>query len=149
MSNLPTLLVCADSPQIITSPPNLDLFPGSNGELSCGTTGVPQPWTTWFKTANTGVMTELPTVGATFTKLATGLELHDVIREDSGVYECRVQNGIGSAMQTATVRVEGTFSIILITLNCFTHQTTLLFISYISLSLSLPLSLSHSVQESP
>ena len=50
---------------------------------------------------------ELPTVGSTFTKLTTGLELHDVAREDSGVYECMVQNGIGTAAQAATIRVEG------------------------------------------
>ena len=75
--------------------------------LPCLSTGLPQPWSTWFKTDNTGVRNELPTIGSTFTKLTTGLELHDVAREDSGVYECMVQNGIGSAAQAATIRVEG------------------------------------------
>jgi len=46
-------------------------------------------------------------VGSTFTVHTQGLELHDVGRNDTGMYECRVENVFGSTVQTASVRVEG------------------------------------------
>ncbi len=65
------------------------------------------PWSTWFKTDMFGVRSELPTLGPSFTKLSSGLELHDVNREDTGIYECMVDNGVGTTQQSANIRVEG------------------------------------------
>ena len=99
--------VHAGPPLLTALPSDTDLAPGTTAVLSCVSTGLPQPWSTWFKTNTSGVRSELPTIGPTFTKLSTGLELHDVDRDDSGLYECVVDNGIGTAQQSATVRVEG------------------------------------------
>ena len=49
----------------------------------------------------------LPIVGGTFTVHTQGLELHDVERNDTGMYECQVENVLGSTVRTASVRVEG------------------------------------------
>ena len=94
-------------PRFTVPPSDIDLIPGSTATLSCVSSGQPEPWSTWFKTNTSGARIELPTLGSTFTKLSTRLELHDVNRDDSGVYECVVDNGIGTAEQSATVRVEG------------------------------------------
>ena len=85
----------------------MDLAPGTTAFLNCVPDGFPQPWTTWFKTDIFDVRTQLPNFGATFSKFSNGLQLHDVSREDSGMYECRVENRLGSSQQMAMVRVEG------------------------------------------
>ena len=68
---------------------------------------MPHPHTRWYKTDVLGTRRELPIVGSTFTVHTQGLELHDVGRNDTGMYECRVENVLGSTVQTASVRVEG------------------------------------------
>ena len=68
---------------------------------------MPRPHTRWYKTDVLGTQRELPIVGSTFTVHTQGLELHDVGRNDTGMYECRVENVLGSTVQTASVRVEG------------------------------------------
>ena len=68
---------------------------------------MPLPQTRWYKTDVLGTRRELPIVGSTFTVHTQGLELHDVGRNDTGMYECRVENVFGSTVQTASVRVEG------------------------------------------
>ena len=60
-----------------------------------------------FKTDIFEARTELPNFGTTFTKFSNGLQLHDVGREDSGMYKCFVENRLGSMRQDAMVRVEG------------------------------------------
>lgn len=45
--------------------------------------------------------------GATYTRLREGLRLHDVTSGDSGMYECMVDNRLGTDSRTAMVRVEG------------------------------------------
>ena len=85
----------------------MDLAPGTTAFLSCVPNGFPQPWTTWFKTDIFGSRSQLPNFGITFTKFSNGLQLHDVGREDSGMYECVAENRLGSMRQDAMVRVEG------------------------------------------
>ena len=75
--------------------------------LNCEVTGLPRPQITWYKTDVLGSRRVLPIVGGTFTVHTQGLELHDVERNDTGMYECRVENVLGSTVQTASVRVEG------------------------------------------
>ena len=96
-----------EPPRISISPSNLDLAPGNTAFLSCVPNGFPQPWTTWFRTNIFGARSQLPSLGDTFTKFSNGLQLHDVSRDDSGTYECRVENRLGSTEQQALVRVEG------------------------------------------
>ena len=87
----------------------MDLAPGTTAFLSCVPNGFPQPWTTWFKTNIFGERSQLPNFGTTFTKFSNGLQLHDVGREDSGMYECLVENRLGSMRQDAMIRVEGKY----------------------------------------
>ena len=46
-------------------------------------------------------------IGPSHFQLSTGLQLQNVGRNDSGTYECLVENLLGMASTTATVRVEG------------------------------------------
>ena len=96
-----------EPPRITMSPSSLDLAPGTTAFLICVPNGFPQPWTTWFKTDIFGARSQLPNFGTTFTKFSNGLQLHDVGREDSGMYECVAENRLGMMQQNAMVRVEG------------------------------------------
>ena len=54
-----------------------------------------------------GQRVELGIVGPTHTQLSLGLQLQGVSGNDSGTYECEVENALGRIVQQATIRVEG------------------------------------------
>lgn len=95
-------------PAIIVPPTDTDLAPGGNSFLSCEASGLPLPLPTWYRTSELGIREQLPIRGDTFVVHTQGLQLSGVVREDSGTYECVVDNVLGSDRQSARVRVEGT-----------------------------------------
>lgn len=96
------------NPGIPTPPRDSDLAPGDTTTLECQVSGFPHPHTTWRKDDPVSQLTEeLDVVGPSHIQLSTGLQLHNVSSNDSGVYKCVVQNAINSTMEQATVRVEG------------------------------------------
>ena len=70
----------------------------NNLELFCNATGHPTPLITWYKVADPSVP---PSVG-------TVLNVTNMSRTDSGVYQCRASNGIGTNV----------FALANVTVNC-------------------------------
>ena len=96
------------NPRISAPPRDADLSLGASTLLECQVSGFPHPHTIWRKTNPLSRTTEeLSVVGPTHLQLSTGLQLRNVSGNDTGVYECVIENAFGSAMQQATVRVEG------------------------------------------
>ncbi len=92
----------------MAAPSDLDLLPGTSAFLDCQASGFPSPHSTWFKTDFvSGQREELSIVGPTHTQLSMGLQLQGVQGNDTGMYECEVENAFGRRVQQATVRVEG------------------------------------------
>ena len=102
-----SLSIFPAAPQITAGPSNSDLGPGDRVFLNCEVAGIPRPQIVWYKTDVQGRRRELPIVGDTFTVHTQSLELHDVARDDTGMYECQAGNVLGASSQRATVRVEG------------------------------------------
>lgn len=101
-----TLLPAA--PTITTSPRDADLTPGMGTFLNCTVSGFPSPRSSWFKTnLLTGRREELAVVGPTHVRYSNGLQLHNVGRDDNGMYQCVVHNALGMITNQATVRVGG------------------------------------------
>ena len=95
---------------IITAPSDVDLEPGQDTFIDCVVSGSPNPQIEWFMTNETGSRNQLiTTVGEHYIIHTTGLVLHNATRELSGVYECQVDNGLGSDVKSAQVRVKGQF----------------------------------------
>lgn len=95
-------------PSILVPPEDIDLIPGSGSFLDCIAVGIPNPHSTWFRTNFiSGQREELSVVGPSHFRLSTGLQLNNVGGNESGMYECVVENILGSVTETATVRVEG------------------------------------------
>ena len=94
-------------PLILVPPVDRDLIPGYGFVLDCVAIGIPNPHSSWFHTNFiSGQREELGVVSSSYFQLSTGLQLVDVGRNESGLYECLVENALGNASETATVRVE-------------------------------------------
>lgn len=68
-------------------------------ELFCNATGRPTPQITWYRVTDPSV--QLPN--------GTALKVKNINRTDSGVYQCRASNGIGTdvcASANVTVNCE-------------------------------------------
>ena len=68
-------------------------------ELFCNATGRPTPQITWYRVTDPSV--QLPN--------GTALKVKNIKRTDSGVYQCRASNGIGTdvcASANVTVNCE-------------------------------------------
>ena len=91
----------------MTLPRDVDLVPGMTTLLDCTVSGFPHPHVNWFKTGFiSGQMEELGIVGPSHIQLSVGLQLQDVGRNDSGIYECVAENAVGRTTSQATVRIE-------------------------------------------
>ena len=85
-----------DPPEIKRGPVSQTVNDSGYLELFCNATGNPPPNITWSKVEDPAV--QLPS-----DKL---LKLKNVSKTDSGVYQCRASNGIGSdAISSANVTV--------------------------------------------
>ena len=93
---------------IVTVPSDIDLKPGQGTSIDCAVTGTPNPRIEWFVTNEMGVRSQLITTAGEYYIIHTDrLELREVTQLNSGVYECVVQNELGSDVGSARVRVEG------------------------------------------
>lgn len=89
-------------------PSDVDLKPGEGAFLNCAVSGLPNPRIEWFVTNETGSRSQLmTTIGEHYIIHTDGIELRNITQQDSGVYECVVDNPLGSDTRTARVRVEG------------------------------------------
>ena len=96
-------LISVDSPTIDIRPISQAVNKSNNLELFCNATGHPTPQITWYKLADPS---ELLTVG-------TVLNVMNMNRTDSGVYQCRASNGIGiDAFASANVTVNSELKLI-------------------------------------
>jgi len=95
-------------PSIVVPPANRDLAPGSSSFLQCLAVGAPPPSSRWTRTNFiTGATESLDVIGPSYFQLSSGLQLENVGRNESGSYECTVENVFGQTSSSAMVRVEG------------------------------------------
>ncbi|XP_068826568.1 myosin light chain kinase, smooth muscle isoform X3 [Capricornis sumatraensis] len=78
---------------------------GQMGRFSCKITGRPQPQVTWLK----GDVPLQPSARVSMSEKngMQVLEIHDVTRDDVGVYTCMVVNGSGKASMSAELSIQG------------------------------------------
>ncbi|XP_020925890.1 myosin light chain kinase, smooth muscle isoform X1 [Sus scrofa] len=78
---------------------------GQMGRFSCKITGRPQPQVTWLK----GDVPLQPSARVTMSEKngVQVLEIHEVNRDDVGVYTCMVVNGSGKASMSAELSIQG------------------------------------------
>ncbi|KAJ1070645.1 hypothetical protein K5549_003624 [Capra hircus] len=78
---------------------------GQMGRFSCKITGRPQPQVTWLK----GDVPLQPSARVSVSEKngMQVLEIHDVTRDDVGVYTCMVVNGSGKASMSAELSIQG------------------------------------------
>lgn len=121
---------------IIVAPSDVDLKPGQGTFIDCVVSESPNPRIEWFFTNEMGFKSQLTsTVGDHYVIHTVKLELRNVTQQNSGVYECEVENELGRDFRSALVRVEGQYS-----RTC----TRLINIMYPMSSIGLPLPLSFS-----
>jgi len=97
-------------PSIYKGPSNKTVNESSDLALFCNATGTPPPKITWSKVA-------VPPVQLSFDEALT---VNNINKTDSGVYQCRASNGIGSdvfASSFVTVRCK-------LKLSCFIGDIT-------------------------
>lgn len=97
-------------PSIYIGPSNKTVNESSDLALFCNATGTPPPKITWSKVA-------VPPVQLSFDEALT---VNNINKTDSGVYQCRASNGIGSdvfASSFVTVRCK-------LKLSCFIGDIT-------------------------
>lgn len=95
-------------PSILIAPLDLDLIPGSTAFLNCTAIGSPTPQSSWTRTSLiTGLTESLDVIGPSYFQLSNGLQLSNVGRNDSALYDCHSENALGRISNRATVRVEG------------------------------------------
>ncbi|CAN0527261.1 unnamed protein product [Rangifer tarandus platyrhynchus] len=78
---------------------------GQMGRFSCKITGRPQPQVTWLK----GDIPLQPSARVSMSEKngMQVLEIHEVTRDDVGVYTCMVVNGSGKASMSAELSIQG------------------------------------------
>ncbi|XP_025769329.1 myosin light chain kinase, smooth muscle [Puma concolor] len=78
---------------------------GQMGRFSCKITGRPQPQVTWLK----GDVPLKPSARVSMSEKngVQVLEIHEVSRDDVGVYTCLVVNGSGKASMSAELSIQG------------------------------------------
>ncbi|XP_044892261.1 myosin light chain kinase, smooth muscle isoform X4 [Felis catus] len=78
---------------------------GQMGRFSCKITGRPQPQVTWLK----GDVPLKPSARVSMSEKngVQVLEIHEVSRDDVGVYTCMVVNGSGKASMSAELSIQG------------------------------------------
>ncbi|XP_059018852.1 myosin light chain kinase, smooth muscle isoform X1 [Mustela lutreola] len=78
---------------------------GQMGRFSCKITGRPQPQVTWLK----GEVPLQPSARVSMSEKngVQVLEIHEVSRDDVGVYTCLVVNGSGKASMSAELSIQG------------------------------------------
>ncbi|KAB0362352.1 hypothetical protein FD754_006508, partial [Muntiacus muntjak] len=78
---------------------------GQMGRFSCKITGRPQPQVTWLK----GDVPLQPSARVSMSEKngMQVLEIHEVTRDDVGVYTCMVVNGSGKASMSAELSIQG------------------------------------------
>ncbi|XP_072581337.1 myosin light chain kinase, smooth muscle isoform X9 [Vulpes vulpes] len=78
---------------------------GQTGRFSCKITGRPQPQVTWLK----GDVALQPSARVSMSEKngVQVLEIHEVSRDDVGVYTCMVVNGSGKASMSAELSIQG------------------------------------------
>ena len=96
------------SPVVVRPPTNTDLEPGEGASIDCAVSGLPNPRIEWFVTDELGERRHLNmTVGEHYVIHTDGLELVGLTQQESGVYECRAENDLGTDTRSARIRVEG------------------------------------------
>ena len=102
--------VFSAAPVIDKTSSDTDLKPGEGAFLDCAVIGLPNPRIDWFMRNETGGIRQLvATVGEHYVVHTESLQLVNATQQESGVYECRAMNELGTYNKTATVRVEGEF----------------------------------------
>jgi hypothetical protein len=97
------------APVIDETSSDTDLKLGEGAFLDCAVIGLPNPRIDWFMTNETGGIRQLvATVGEHYVVHTESLQLVNVTQQESGVYQCRVMNELGTYTKTVRVRVEGT-----------------------------------------
>ena len=96
------------APVIDETSSDTDLKLGEGAFLDCAVIGLPNPRIDWFMTNETGGIRQLvATVGEHYVVHTESLQLVNVTQQESGVYQCRVMNELGTYTKTVRVRVEG------------------------------------------
>ena len=85
------------APEIIEEPRDIYEVMGSEVNLTCVATGVPQPTITWYKD---GVL--LPD------QIAPLLVIQDLRVDTRGLYKCEAANELDVTDETAYVKIKGT-----------------------------------------
>ncbi|XP_037837486.1 cell adhesion molecule-related/down-regulated by oncogenes isoform X1 [Kryptolebias marmoratus] len=95
----PNYTVSVLEPPSITEGPGEQLVPlGSSARFDCAATGSPAPNVTWlFNAEPVAPLRRLQVLGAR-------LVVSDVTARDEGVYQCLLDNGLGSAQALGTLR---------------------------------------------
>ena len=94
-------LFFVDPPKLTVKPLSQQVVEGNEVTLFCNSTGNPPPSTAWTKQRNNTVLSSSET-----------LLLTNLMRGDNGeVYNCKVQNILGSDETTATISVLCEYSV--------------------------------------
>ena len=96
-----------DAPEITQHLVAQNLELSSTATLSCGYTAQPAPSAiTWIKDATVLSATNRLTIDSSST--SSKLQIQDLSEEDSGIYQCLVENALGDVLSSAMIEVTGT-----------------------------------------
>ncbi|XP_054719282.1 hemicentin-1-like [Uloborus diversus] len=101
-------------PEWVNSPGDKEALSGETVIIPCSATGKPQPVISWGKFHDMDgkyhVLSESVSATDRISQLKNGsLQIDDIYKDDEGIYQCRVSNNVGMALEkSASLRVIGT-----------------------------------------
>ncbi|PAV60970.1 hypothetical protein WR25_04368 isoform F [Diploscapter pachys] len=93
-------LTVQDSPKILARPVSKVALETADVELECQSSGVPTPTISWYKNGESIIASDY------FVVEANRLRILGLVKTDQGVYQCLVENEIGSEQAAAQLLVD-------------------------------------------
>ncbi|PAV60967.1 hypothetical protein WR25_04368 isoform C [Diploscapter pachys] len=94
------IMKVSDSPKILARPVSKVALETADVELECQSSGVPTPTISWYKNGESIIASDY------FVVEANRLRILGLVKTDQGVYQCLVENEIGSEQAAAQLLVD-------------------------------------------